>query len=363
MRILVGDVSDRGGIAWYTHQLVQALRCQGADVRLTAPVGHNDGAPPLPTHPWGDDVAGLSRAELYAVRLGEVPRGARALLAAVRQVDPDVVHLQTDIVPRLDWLALRAVGRMAPVVLTAHDPVPHEQGVAELARQARRWRAADAVIIHGEEPRSLVESCAPKTPIHVVPVDLRLGGPRLPRAEARARLGLGSEPIALLLGLLRRYKGLALLADAWPDVLRQQPDARLLVVGSTHDEPPGIDRLRTTAGVDVREGFVPEEDLDAWAAAADVLLLPYHHGVHSGVLHRALAAGTPTIVSPPLAEEALRTGAGIVVPLDPRRWATAVADALGPNPLPVPSPPTTNNTAKGTLAVYEQVLAARRGGR
>jgi len=112
----------------------------------------------------------------------------------------------------------------------------------------------------------------------------------------------------------------------------------------------------------VRRGFVPEADLDLWAAAADILVLPYSVGSHSGVLHRGLAAGTPVLASPPLAEEVHRTAAGAVVPLDPRAWADALVGALGDRPLPPSDPPTGRGTALGTMEVYREVLAARARG-
>ena len=90
--------------------------------------------------------------------------------------------------------------------------------------------------------------------------------------------------------------------------------------------------LEACPGVELRRGFVPEGDLDLWSAAADVLVLPYAVGSHSGVLHRGLAAGTPVLASPPLAEEVHRTGAGAVVPLDPAAWAEALVRALGTDP-------------------------------
>ena len=99
------------------------------------------------------------------------------------------------------------ISRRVPVVLTIHDPVPLEGGVRAAADQARRWRAADALIIHGEEPRRFVEASAPGVPVHVVPVDLpaRRPGPRAGRGQDR--LGLDDAPTALLLGQVRPYKG------------------------------------------------------------------------------------------------------------------------------------------------------------
>jgi glycosyltransferase involved in cell wall biosynthesis len=236
--------------------------------------------------------------------------------------------------------------------------VPLEGGARAAADQARRWRAADALIIHGEEPRCFVEASAPGVPVHVVPVDLVLGGPPVPRAQARTDLGLDDVPTALLLGQVRPYKGIGLLAQAWPQVTAALPGARLLVVGEAYDSAD-LRLLESCPGVEVRPGFVPEGDLDRWAAAADVLVLPYSVGSHSGVLHRGLAAGTPVLASPPLAEEVFRTGAGAVAPLDPGAWAEALVAALGSHPLPRPRPPTGRGTAQGTLAVYRQVLAGR----
>jgi glycosyltransferase involved in cell wall biosynthesis len=192
-------------------------------------------------------------------------------------------------------------------------------------------------------------------------VDLVLGGPAVPRAQARKELGLDDVPTALLLGQVRPYKGTGLLAQAWPQVTEALPAARLFVVGQAYDSAD-LGDLENCPGVEVRPGFVPEGDLDRWAAAADVLVLPYSVGSHSGVLHRGLAAGTPVLASPPLAEEVHRTGAGGIVPLDPRAWARALVSALGSDPLPRPSAPTGRGTARGTLAVYREVLAARAPG-
>jgi glycosyltransferase involved in cell wall biosynthesis len=246
-------------------------------------------------------------------------------------------------------------------VLTIHDPVPLEGGARAAADQARRWRAADALIIHGEEPRCFVEASAPGVPVHVVPVDLPLGGPAIGRTEARKRLGLEDVPTALLLGQVRPYKGIGLLAQAWPQVAAALPGSRLLVVGEAY-ESADLALLEACSGVEVRRGFVPEDDLDLWAAAADVLVLPYSVGSHSGVLHRGLAAGTPVLASPPLAEEVFRTGAGAVVPLDPGAWAEALVPALSTLPLPRPDAPTGRGTARGTLGVYGDVLARRARG-
>jgi glycosyltransferase involved in cell wall biosynthesis len=358
IRVLLVDVSDRGGIARYTDCLRRALETEGAAVSLAAPGPRADKGLTLARHRWGPDVSGLARLRLRGRRLAEIAPSALHLGGAVVRSRCDVVHMQTEVVPPIDDLAVRAIGRRTPVVITAHDPEPLEGGKRALARQARRWRAADAVIIHGEGARRLVERCAPGVPVHVVPVDLALGGPVVSRVEARRRLGLDGAPTALLLGLLRPYKGIDLLADAWPMVRARVPGARLLLVGEPYSGAD-LDRLGRSEGVETRPGFIPEEEFDGWAAVPDVLVLPYRYGTHSGILHRAVTAGTPVLASPTLADEVHRTGAGRVVPLDAAAWADALVTALTGDPPPPPPPPTGHMTALGTLAVYRDVLTGR----
>ncbi|HXQ90638.1 MAG TPA: glycosyltransferase [Acidimicrobiales bacterium] len=361
VRVLLVDASDRGGIARYTRCLRSALEAEGAQVALAAPAGVGDHDLVLRARRWGPDVDRLGKPRLYALRLSELGGTARSFTRAVARAHPSVVHVQTEVVPGLDPMVLARISRQVPVVLTIHDPVPLEGGARAAADQARRWRAADALIIHGEEPRAFVEASAPGVAVHVVPVDLALGGPAVPRRQARRQLGLDDVPTALLLGQVKPYKGIGLLAAAWPHVSAAVPEARLFVVGEAYDSAD-LALLEKCPGVEVRRGFIPEEDLDQWAAAADVLVLPYSVGSHSGVLHRGLAAGTPVLASPPLAEEVFRTGAGAVVPLDPGAWTQALVPALSSHPLPPPRRPTGRGTARGTLAVYRQVLAARAPG-
>ena len=170
--------------------------------------------------------------------------------------------------------------------------------------------------------------------------------------------------MALLLGQVRPYKGVSPPARAWPPVAAALPGARLFVVGEAYDDAD-LDRLEGAPGVEVRRGFVPEDDLDRWSAAADVLVLPYAAGSHSGVLHRGLAGG--------------HAGAGLAPPgrggLPDRGRAGGPPRSRGlgrgpgrgpgggaPRPAHASRPPGhRRGTAEGTVAVYREVIEARAG--
>ncbi len=361
LRVLLADPSDRGGLARYTELLIGALRREGVVVYRASPKGLGDAGFELAERRWGPEVESLGRARLYALRLKELIPAATALRRAVVRCAPDIVHLQAEVVPGFDHLVLARLRRRAGVVLTVHDPESMSGGAEVLPDEVRRWRRADAIIVHSKQARSLVATRVPGVPVHAVPIDLNFSTAVVSRAEARAQLGLGPGPIALVLGFLRPYKGLGLLSSAWPSVARDVPEARLMLVGEAYASEE-LDRLRALEGVKMRPGFLPDEEIDVWAAAADVLVMPYDRGSHSGVLHRALAVGTPVLASPHLAEEVQSTGAGRVVDLDVSAWSDAIARALGREPLPRPPPPGGGHaTALATIDVYTEVLKRRAG--
>jgi glycosyltransferase involved in cell wall biosynthesis len=78
-----------------------------------------------------------------------------------------------------------------------------------------------------------------------------------------------------------------------------------VVLGSVRDGEPANTRYarslrelcERTPGAALIEGYVSDEDFDAWIEAADRLLLPYRRSWSSGALARARRLGTAAIVS------------------------------------------------------------------
>jgi phosphatidylinositol alpha-1,6-mannosyltransferase len=97
------------------------------------------------------------------------------------------------------------------------------------------------------------------------------GGP-----ELRARLGLAGRPVVVCVSRLVPRKGQDTLITAWPQVLREVPDAVLLVVGGG----PYAEKLarlaeRTGVADAVRfTGAVPWAELPAHFGAGDVFAMP-----------------------------------------------------------------------------------------
>jgi len=97
--------------------------------------------------------------------------------------------------------------------------------------------------------------------------------PQKPRQE----LALGESPVVTFVGGFQPWHGIELLVEAFARVLQQLPQAKLLLVG---DGPAreGIERKTAALGIEpavVITGFVPQQRVPEYLAAADVAVIPY----------------------------------------------------------------------------------------
>ncbi len=278
----------------YDRALAAALARAGADVRLvTSRFAYGDVPPP---HGYEVDerfyrvAAGRpgSRARRAAKLASHVPdmlayrRAARAA---------DVVHFQWLTVQPLDVHLLPAD---RPLVLTAHDVLPRESRPGQLHAQRRLYERVDAVVVHSHHGRErlVVDLAVDPEKVRVIPHGAFTHLAELEPAQLPAPLAATDGPVVLFFGLLRPYKGLDVLLDAWRGVA----GAELWVVGMPR-MPVGP--LRATAPSSVRwvSRFVSDPEAAALFRRADLVVLPYREIDQSGVLFTALAFGKPLLLS------------------------------------------------------------------
>ncbi len=198
-------------------------------------------------------------------------RELRDLHSVVRRVDPDVVHLHSAKAGLVGRLLIRG---STPTVFQPHA-WSFEAVEGTLRAAALRWEAfasrwTSVVIAVSEAEAAAGVSAGVTAPTRVCPngVDTQRFTPRK-RELARTSLGLPSAPLVLCMGRVTQQKGQDLLIRAWPRVLAQRPDARLLVVG---DGPDREQLQRVAHGNELIPGATDVPEL--WYAAADVVALP-----------------------------------------------------------------------------------------
>lgn len=160
-------------------------------------------------------------------------------------------------------------------------------------------------------------------------VDLERFRP-LPQQQMRAELGVDGAPLLLSVGHLIERKGHHVAIDALAQLIKQQPGARLVVIGEGEEraaltaqaERLGVaDKVRLT-------GALPNTELLKWYSAADVLLLCSSREGWANVLLESMACGTPVVATDiwGTPEVVARPDAGRLVA---SRDGAAFADAVG----------------------------------
>lgn len=159
------------------------------------------------------------------------------------------------------------------------------------------------------------------------------------RDAARARLGLGPQPLVLFVGRIQALKGLDVAIRALsllPERLAiGNGSPRLAIVGgpsgaSGEDELASLQRLAVDLGIGDRVSFVPpvpHADLADWYRAGDVLVMPSRSESFGLVAAEAQACGLPVVASRVggLPSVVADSEAGILVDgLDPVSFAGAL---------------------------------------
>jgi D-inositol-3-phosphate glycosyltransferase len=124
--------------------------------------------------------------------------------------------------------------------------------------------------------------------------------------EAKRRLGLTAANRTLLFfGNIAPYKGLDCLLDAFAALSDKTDEYRLIIAGLPkkgaesycQNSLATLDRRHLRSKVISRIQFVPDEEIELYFKAADVLVLPYTEIFQSGVLFLGYNFGLPAIVS------------------------------------------------------------------
>ncbi len=127
-------------------------------------------------------------------------------------------------------------------------------------------------------------------------------GERIAKAEACKALGLPeNKQYMLFFGLVRAYKGLDLLLDAFGQIKDQLPELQLIIAGEFYEHEDKyraqIEANGLTDRVILRNEFIPDADLRKYFGAADLIVQPYKSATQSGVTQVAFHFEKPMLVT------------------------------------------------------------------
>ncbi len=347
MRVLMVEHSGRGGMYAYADSLCSSLSEAGADVTV------------LTSSAWPDRpgqfkvqkrLSEFTRKQGRRSRLHwAADRICRSSLNSLRRNrfaiggHFDVVHFQGAGIPLLDQFFLKPLVKKLPVVLTVHDVKSHyDRFVSRDSFLKRSLRIPHCLIVHYENGRKqLIDHwgvCSDRVTVIPHGIMMPLHSPS-GRLEARGKLDLPEDRrILLFFGSIRPNKGLDVLIKALRDIVLHDPGVLLVVAGAL---PRGmnfqpysdtIQRLNLSENIRTFVRFIPDEDVDSFMAASDLVVLPYlKFEAQSGVLLRAYAHKKPVVVSDvgAMGELVSSDKVGLVVePGVPKALADAIISVL-----------------------------------
>jgi len=120
--------------------------------------------------------------------------------------------------------------------------------------------------------------------------------------KLREEFNFGEDSLVILFfGYVRKYKGLDILIEAFPKVLFNNKNAKLLIVGEFYDDLKEYLNLIRKLGIGDKvkliNQFVPNEEVAKYYQVSDVVILPYRSATQSGILNVAYGFYKPVIVT------------------------------------------------------------------
>jgi glycosyltransferase involved in cell wall biosynthesis len=312
----------RCGIAAFTTDLQQAISASCADVK-TCIVAMTD-------HGYAYEYPSVVRLQVNDDRIGDYVHAADFLNAG----QFEVVSLQHEfgifggevgdhIMALLSRLTM-------PIVTTLHtvlsEPTPLQRGVLD-----RIVDASSKVVVMAEKGRELLRTVhrVPAEKIEIIPhgiPDMAFVEPD----QAKLKLGFSGRTVILTFGLLSPNKGIEVMIDAMPSILKSHDDAVYVVLGATH---PNLVRHQGEAyreslvarvralGIEDHvvffDQFVDRATLLGFISMCDVYVTPYLNEAQmtSGTLAYSFGLGKAVVSTPYWhARELLADGRGILVP-------------------------------------------------
>jgi len=233
----------------------------------------------------------------------------------LKQQKPSVVIMQwwTSSVAHMElFLAIAIKLKLkAKLILEMHEIVdPLEESIIPIRLYSRvmgklLMARSDAFVVHSPSVINQVAEIYHLSPNRVFAIPLGLFDvyyQHIDKQAAMDELGIKEEFVILYFGLIRKYKGVLCLVEAFnrlpQDIARH---SRLVIAGEDWGDETSlasmVDSSPYKGQITYKPEFVPDALIPRYFSATDVVVLPYLRTAGSGVANIALAYGKPIITS------------------------------------------------------------------
>lgn len=296
----------RGGIANFNETLASAFKSAGhtADI-VSYSLQYPDFLFPGTTQFTADPYQGsvTIRNLINSINPFSWVRTGRAL----RKEAPDMVVMHL-------WMpffcpALGTIARIAKrngktkVFLLCHNVIPHEKKIGDRFLTKMLVPQCDGFVSLSQSVLEDISQFTDSDNKLFIPHPIYdIFGEIEDKSVAKSALGLDPErKYVLFFGMVRKYKGLDLLIDAFAIFAAQHPDVDLLIAGEFYDNEAKYRRQIADLGIADRtilyNQFIPSEDVRHYFCSSDIVAQTYITATQSGVTQIAYHFHRPMLVT------------------------------------------------------------------
>lgn len=223
----------------------------------------------------------------------------------IRRLNPDLIIVQwwhPYFAPC--YQILLSLLRKYPILFICHNVLPHERFPMDRLLTKGTLRKGNYCILHSREDEENLKSLLPRMEYRrtVLPTYNAFKLNNISRKDARKQLGLAeNEKMLLFFGLVRKYKGLKYLIQAAPALVREDPAFKFYIVGDFGGSKEEYMKMIRATGVEdhfvIRDGYIPDQEVEPYFAAADLNICPYESATQSAIVQIAFGFGLPVIAT------------------------------------------------------------------
>lgn len=223
------------------------------------------------------------------------------------------------------------------VLFICDNVIPHEKRIGDSFLTKLIFKIGDYFIIHSKSVEEDLKKFIKGKPYKYSPHPIyNIFGDSVSKTEAKEfiyseyKIDLRIERVILFFGYIRKYKGLNILIDSIPLILKEVK-LKLLIVGEFYEDESltraQIKNLNLENDIFIISDYVPNETVKYFFCASDVLVLPYLDATQSGISQIALFYDKPVIATDVggLSEVTKNNEMGFII--EPKN-SKAIADAV-----------------------------------
>ncbi len=302
---MIGPVHPyKGGIAHYTDLLCRALREDGNEVQLYS---FKFQYPKLlykkPQKDMKSSGFGTNDADFCIHTLN--PFNWIKVAGRIKKQKPEMIILQWwhPYFAPCFWSICKLL-RREKILFVCHNVFPHER--FPLDRLLTKWTLGCGRYfitqskMDARDLLSVKHDAVYRVTPHPTYGMFCKQGMSMQKAREQLQIDQGQR-VLLFFGFVRKYKGLQYLLEAMKLLKERDFKVQLWVVGDFgEDKDEYVEQIRTFEigdQVQMVQGYVPDDEVEKYFAASDLVVLPYLSATQSGIVQIAFGFEKPVLVT------------------------------------------------------------------